>query len=140
LSFAGLTSAKGFTLENGLVLENGLTLATGLTLAKGFSCHNQTFHIEGLFIEILLDDTKGFGIALEMIEKVGLKDKVKHRLSQLSGGQQQRAVIARVLANDPKVMLADEPTGNLDSENGKMIMKLLKNLNEEGKTIILVTK
>ena len=75
-------------------------------------------------------------IALEM---VGLGDKLRNKPSQLSGGQQQRASIARALAGDPAVILADEPTGNLDSKNGREVMELLSELNREGTTVIMVT-
>ncbi|MEM5811227.1 MAG: ABC transporter ATP-binding protein [Candidatus Aenigmatarchaeota archaeon] len=78
--------------------------------------------------------------AIELLESVGLKNKANHYPSQLSGGERQRVAIARALANDPPIILADEPTGNLDSKSGEEIIKLLSNLHENNeKTIVLVT-
>ena len=83
---------------------------------------------------------KCLGVALDLLERLGLSQRLKHRPGALSGGEQQRVAIARALINRPQLLLCDEPTGNLDSENGKKILQLLIELNQSQKiTIVMVT-
>ena len=77
--------------------------------------------------------------ATEMLERVGLADRMHHMPNQLSGGQQQRVAIARALVGNPSILLADEPTGALDQKTGKQVMALFQELNEEGRTVIMIT-
>ncbi|MHC4618147.1 MAG: ABC transporter ATP-binding protein, partial [Planctomycetota bacterium] len=86
-----------------------------------------------------IGEGESFARAKELAEMVGLGDRISHRPSELSGGQQQRVAIARSLANDPVIILADEPTGNLDSRSGAEILGILDELYRRGKTLIVVT-
>ena len=77
--------------------------------------------------------------ATEMLERVGLSDRIHHFPNQLSGGQQQRVAIARALVGNPSILLADEPTGALDQKTGRQVMQLFQELNDEGRTVIMIT-
>ena len=108
-----------------------------------FNLLTKTSALENVQLPLLYSDiprSKHDALGVEMLIKVGLQDKLKNTPAQLSGGQQQRVAIARALINDPKIILADEPTGNLDSKSGKDVMELFHHLNKtENRTIVLVT-
>jgi len=108
-----------------------------------FNLLPKTSSLENVMLPLLYSDVHlslREKLALEMLKKVNLEDKAKNFPSQLSGGQQQRVAIARALVNNPKIILADEPTGNLDSRSGREIMDLLHELNrKEKRTVVLVT-
>ena len=95
--------------------------------------------LQNVALPSLYGDTDLTHTAKKLLEKVSLSDRANHKPNELSGGQRQRVAIARALLMDPQIILADEPTGNLDSKSGAEIMEIFHELNKEGKTIIMVT-
>jgi putative ABC transport system ATP-binding protein len=128
----GLSNAKKATMRNeqiGFVLQDFALINTQSVL----------YNVELPLLYSKVPYARIKDIALEALGKVGLKDHAKKNANQLSGGQRQRVAIARALVNNPSIILADEPTGQLDSATGLQIMGLLKDLNEQGVTVVVVT-
>jgi putative ABC transport system ATP-binding protein len=140
----GIVSLNGNNIEK--LRESSLANLRGKTIGFVFQQFNLMQDLSALQnvmlpMEIIdISENKAREKATELLTQLGLAERLHHRPSELSGGQQQRVAIARALANDPEVILADEPTGNLDSKTGQFVMDFLWDLNQkEGKTVILVT-
>jgi len=125
--------------------DDTLSEARGKRIGFIFQSYNliaQLTVIENIQVPLLYQgkDVRAYhDHCLKLAELVGLGDRLHHRPNQLSGGQQQRVAVARSLVNDPLMILADEPTGNLDSKTGQEVLDLIDRLNQDGKTIVLVT-
>jgi putative ABC transport system ATP-binding protein len=128
-----------------LLDDDQLSLIRGARIGfifQSFNLINQLNVIENIEVPMYyqgFSEHESAERAIELAKMVGLAERLDHRPSELSGGQQQRVAIARSLANDPLIILADEPTGNLDSESGSEILKILVGLHKQGKTLIVVT-
>lgn len=110
---------------------------------QGFNLLSRTTALENVELPLMYDRSNRIkdptGKSIESLERVGLRDRMHHEPNQMSGGQQQRVAIARALVNEPALILADEPTGNLDSKTSIEVFELFQELNDEGITIVLVT-
>lgn len=107
-----------------------------------FNLLSRTTALENVYLPLIYNDTTEKEMekrAENVLGMVGLGDRLDHHSNQLSGGQQQRVAIARALVNNPRIILADEPTGNLDTKSGAEVIQIIKDLNNEGKTIVMVT-
>ncbi|MHC4203623.1 MAG: ABC transporter ATP-binding protein [Planctomycetota bacterium] len=128
-----------------LLDDDQLSLIRGARIGfifQSFNLINQLNVVENIEVPMYYQgysESESAERAIELATIVGLEERLDHRPSELSGGQQQRVAIARALANDPLIILADEPTGNLDSESGAEILRILVDLHERGKTLIVVT-
>jgi putative ABC transport system ATP-binding protein len=127
------------------VTENELAYLRNRELGFVFQSFNLLPRASALENVVLPATYAGTGVkerenkAKELLSRLGLENEINKRPNQMSGGQQQRVAIARALMNNPRVILADEPTGNLDTRSGNDVMDILKELNKEGKTVILIT-
>jgi putative ABC transport system ATP-binding protein len=125
--------------------DDALSIVRGSRLGFIFQSYNliqQLTVVENIEVPLYYQgrpEAESRALAQEVATRVGLADRLDHKPYELSGGQQQRVAIARALVNDPLIILADEPTGNLDSGSGVEILKIFDELNRQGKTIILVT-
>jgi len=109
---------------------------------QGFNLLQKLTALENVELPLIYQGVRAkerYERSLEALKQVGLGDRINHRPTELSGGQQQRVAIARALVGNPPLILADEPTGNLDSKSGKEIMSMLKELHKKGSTIVLIT-
>lgn len=109
---------------------------------QSFNLLRRTSALDNVILPLIysgINPGKRAELAAKALESVGLGDKLKSKPNQLSGGQQQRVAIARALVTNPEIILADEPTGNLDSKTGDEVLKIFEKLNKEGRTIILIT-
>jgi putative ABC transport system ATP-binding protein len=140
---AGSISVDGQQIE--ILDENALAVFRRRTVGFVFQSFNLVSSMTAL--ENVIFPMRFAGVArkerykraVQALERVGLEDRAAHRPSELSGGQQQRVAIARALINDPQLILADEPTGNLDTASGASIMQLLSELHKSGRTVVVVT-
>jgi len=149
LGFLDNATSGKYTFEGKAISDHskeGLAHVRNKKMGFVFQMFNllpRTSVLENVKLPLLYSDIKEFEwdeMAKEAIKAVGLEHRLGHETSQLSGGERQRVAIARALVNNPEIIFADEPTGNLDSKSGKNIMEILQDLNEEkGHTIILIT-
>lgn len=141
------TSGKVFVngIETSTMKENQLAKIRNREIGFVFQSFNllqRTSTLDNVILPLKYSDTprsEWHQRAIELLELVGLKDRINNKSNELSGGQKQRVAIARALINNPSILLADEPTGNLDSKTGDEIVELFHKLNKQGTTIIIVT-